>query len=166
MIIIFILLLVVILRHEVLYPVNDNIGTVIGFSVMKFFGVTFYLYLSSIYMTCLKFIIGNNMRKIIYFIVGITCLPIISMNKISHFTEDRVLSGITITLLISFFISGDRYFKRLLEIKPLNEGEIDKAFLSYPPKNNIDFLFFYIIVAIILVLPTIGNFMWKTVILK
>lgn len=164
--IVIVFLALITIRYDILNPINDNMGSIIAFSVLKVLGAMFYLYLASFYMTHLKYIADIKVRYFVYLLVGLTCIPVLSMGNTPVLITD-IFSLLLVTIFLLYIILfGDSVFESIYNVKPLNEGEIEKAFLTYPPKSSFDFLFFYIIVVIILSLPTVVSWIWKGVILK
>ncbi len=161
-----VILAVIIITLESFYPANDSLSSVVGFSIMKYFGVMFYLYVVSIYATKLKLVANINIRRIIYSIIGMTCVYILSMGYINNILSHNILIVLSIMLLGLFCIGGDQFFHRLFKMKTLDEGEISKAFLTYPPKGYSDFMFFFIFVAVFLLMPSFVNMIWANIILK
>ncbi len=157
---------IIILILEFTSPVSDSVSSAIGFSVMKYFGVMFYLYIVSIYATELKLVARINVRRIIYCIVGVTCILILSMGNVNNILGHNTLLTLSVMLLGLLFIGGDQFFQRLFKMKSLDEGEIEKAFLTYPPKGYSDFMFFFIFVAIFLLMPSFVKMIWANIILK
>jgi len=156
-----ILIEIIMLRYEYIYNADDIFIQNIGYSLLKSFMVIVFLFVSSVWLSYI-----NNLRNKIlnsFLITIVSILPIFLVNfyKIEDFINDFFLMTLMITYACMFFFIGVPIYKTLASFVHLKEGEIEKAFLNYPPNQYFDFILYILTVLIVSMIPQVVLKIWS-----
>lgn len=159
----YILLLILFIYSLRLHSISGKqyeASQIIGFSLLFTASMAAVIYIALVFLSSLP----NNIRglrlNLIYFIVGTICLSVISLYDFNQILNDTALALLFALFILLFSVSGESITKSLPIRQKFSEIELKKIFLNYPPIHFYDFLFFYIYLAILMLLPIIIKSYW------
>ncbi len=151
-----------IIRFEILQESPFSNLSIFYISFLKLVLIYIYFYICSFYLTNLQFL-KKIQRKIFFFLIAISSLMAIYNTYENAKIADHLLFLFIATVALIAFYSGETIFRSIYNLKPLQNGEIEKAFISFPPRNLGDLLFLYLLIAGFIILPILTRGLWSKI---
>jgi len=148
-------------RFEMIYHPGNILLSNLGMGVSRFIVAMFFLSGCSIWLSEIDVKNKYLMKKLFIVIVAINSLLIFTVYNVSLIVSDNILLMIFSIYLAVMIVNGDYIFSNMSNIRRFDDGEIEKAFLTYPPKNYFDFLYFYIFIGLFMLMPLIVEKYWE-----
>ncbi len=158
---IIITLFLYVFRFEYIYPLNDSLSSIIGLSALKYLAALSFLFLCSIYYPLLTRLLTKSRKRVLYVSTGLFCLLFIVFYEYEKILADRILIMLFLLFIVLFAMGAERFLSGIQKKFPLKPGEIEKAFVTYPPNKFSDFAIFYAVTTLLLLMPVIAKAIWS-----
>jgi len=160
--IIFILVLIelVLFRYQYVYGIEKNIVYILGVSALQTSMVAIFLYVSSVWLSCLCFLKWKIINMLIFSLIALLPFFLVNIYELSNYFNDALLIILLLIYSFSFMLFGSSIFNKFVKYVNLNDDEINNAFLEYPPEKYFDFIFYVVFVLIISIIPSVVKTIW------